>query len=608
MMRTGAAILSLTAVFVLMGPADPATVAPADLGPEAQRWVDETLARMTLEEKIGQLVFPSFFSEYTSSESETYEHLVRLIHDYHVGGMLVFGVRERRPDVLLNRTYPRNSRGEPLNAASLINRLQAVSRIPLLVTADFETGIGFRMNGGTTFPRAMAFGAAGAPELAYEAGRITAIEGRGVGVHVNLAPVVDVNNNPGNPVINTRSFGEDPARVGAIAAAYIAGLQAGGMLATVKHFPGHGDTDVDSHFGLPLIAHPRERLNRIELPPFRDAIAAGADGVMTGHIQLPNLEPDDATPATFSSRIVGQLLRGELGFQGLVFTDSMRMRAVTEIVPPGEAAGRAVAAGHDVVLHSVDDAAAFDGIRTAVASGAVTEDRLDASVVRILAAKARLGLHTRSKVDLDTLPLLVGTRQNLAVAEAISTRSITLLKDDREDVPLEVSRSADVLYLSVVDGQSGRGVTVPSAAFIPELEKRWPNVTSVELSNRTAASELELVQETASRYDAVIVGLFAQAPPDSQMGLSGDIVRMLRRVADQSTRAGQPFVAIVFGNPYVAAFLEALPALMLTYDVADLAQVAAARALAGERAIEGRLPIRLGDPFPLGHGLDREAP
>lgn len=608
MVRTGAAILSLTAVFVLIGPADPTTVAPADLGPEAQRWVDETLARMTLEEKIGQLVFPSFFSEYTSSESETYEHLVRLIHDYHVGGMLVFGVRERRPDVLLNRTYPRNARGEPLNAASLINRLQAVSRIPLLVAADFETGIGFRMNGGTTFPRAMAFGAAGAPELAYEAGRITATEGRGVGVHVNLAPVVDVNNNPGNPVINTRSFGEDPSRVGAIAVAYIAGLQAGGMLATVKHFPGHGDTDVDSHFGLPLIAHPRERLNRIELPPFRDAIAAGADGVMTGHIQLPNLEPDDATPATFSSRIVGQLLRQELGFRGLVFTDSMRMRAVTEIVPPAEAAGRAVAAGHDVVLHPIDDAAALDGIRNAVASGAVTEARLDASVVRILTAKARLGLHTRSKVDLDTLPLLVGTRQNLAVAEAISTRSITLLKDDREDVPLGVSRSANVLYLSVVDGQSGRGVTVPSASFIPELEQRWPNVTSVELSNRTAASELELVRETASRYDAVVVGLFAQAAPDSQMGLSGDIVRLLRRVADESAKVGQPFVAIVFGNPYVAASLEALPALMLTYDVADLAQVSAARALAGERAIEGRLPITLGDQFPLGHGLDREAP
>ena len=599
---------SLLTTLLLASPVLRSNPVPHALDAEARHWVNDTLGRMTLDEKIGQLIVPSFFSEYTSSDSETYDHLAKLIHEHHVGGMLVFGTREPRPDVLLNRAYSRNARGEPLNAASLINRLQAISAVPLLVMADFETGIGFRMNGGTTFPRAMAFGATHDPQLAYDAGRITATEARAIGVHVNLAPVVDVNNNPMNPVINTRSFGEDPTQVGAIANAYVSGLRDGGMLATLKHFPGHGDTDVDSHLGLPLIAHPRERLDRIELAPFRVGIAAGVDGVMTAHIELPSLEPADATPVTFSARVVQQVLREELGFDGLVFTDSLRMRAVTELVSPGEAAARAIAAGHDVVLHSPDDAAAHAGIKDAVSAGVISEAGLDGSVERLLTAKARLGLHRSRAVSLDTLPLIVGTRESLAVAEEISQRSLTLLRDDEQDVPLRVPRSAELLYLSVVDHLSGWGVTAPSATFIPELETRWKNVTAVELSDRTPVSEIELVRETASRFDAVIVGVFVRAASlNGRMDLSGELVAMLQHVARQAVEAGQPFVTVVFGNPYVATFIEDLPSMLLTYDVADLAQASVVRALAGERRIDGRLPIALGTQFPVGHGLVREA-
>ena len=608
-LRNSATAAALLTLIVLAAPSLRSNPVSPVLDGEGRRWVDDTLEQMSLDEKIGQLIVPSFFSEYTSSDSATYDHLVELIHEYHVGGMLVFGTRELRPDVLLNRASSRNARGEPLNAASLINRLQAISALPLLVTADFETGLGFRMKGGTTFPRAMAFGATQDPQLAYEAGRITATEARAIGVHVNLAPVVDVNNNPLNPVINTRSFGEDPARVAAVANAYVSGLRDGGMLATLKHFPGHGDTDVDSHLGLPLIAHPRDRLDRIELRPFRDGIAAGVDGVMTAHIELPDLEPAEATPATFSARVVRDLLRDELGFDGLVFTDSLRMRAVTELVSPGEAAARAVGAGHDVVLHSSDDAAAFAGIKDAVSAGVITEADIDASVERLLTAKARLGLHRSRAVSLDTLPLVVGTRESLAVAEAISERSLTLLQDDDRNVPLRVARSAELLYLSVIDDPSGWGITAPSATFIPELEQRWPNVTAVELSDRTPVSEIELVRATVSRFDAVIVGVFVRAASlNGRMDLSGELVAMLQRVARQARLTGQPFVAVVFGNPYVATFIEDLPAMLLTYDVADLAQSSAARALAGERPITGRLPITLGVRFPVGHGLVREAP
>ena len=608
-LRNSVTAASLFTALLVTAPGLRSNPVPPDLDAEAQLWVDETLEGMALDEKIGQLIIPSFFSAYTSSDSEPYERLVELVHEYHVGGMLVFGTREPRPDLLLNRAYSRNARGQPLNAASLINRLQAISVVPLLVTADFETGIGFRLKGGTTFPMAMAFGATHDPQLAYEAGRITAIEARAIGVHVNLAPVVDVNNNPMNPVINTRSFGEDPAQVSAIANAYVSGLRDGGMLATLKHFPGHGDTDVDSHLGLPLITHPRERLDRIELRPFRDGIASGVDAVMTAHIELPSLEPAEATPVTFSARVVRQVLREELGFDGLVFTDSLRMRAVTELVSPGEAAARAVQAGHDVVLHSLDDAAAFAGIKDAVSTGAIAEADIDESVERLLTAKARLGLHRSRAVSLDTLPVVVGTRVSLAVAEEISQRSLTLLKDDARDVPLRVPPSAELLYLSVVGRLSGWGVTAPSATFIPELERRWPNVTAVELSDRTPVSEIELVRETASRFDAVIVGVFVRAASlNGRMDLSGELVAMLRRVAQRARQSGQPFVTVVFGNPYVATFIDDLPSMLLTYDVADLAQASAVRALSGERPITGRLPITLGAQFPVGHGLVRDAP
>ena len=260
----------------------------------AEKWVRSTLARMSVEQKVGQLLVSSFQSSFISTDSRTFDEIAKTARAYHVGGFHVFGATEPAPGVLLNPTYGTVTLGQPFAAASTINRLQAIAKLPLLNTADFETGVGFRIQGATAFPRAMAFGAAGDEKLAYEAGRVTGEEARALGVHVNFAPVVDVNNNPRNPVINTRSFGEDPALVGRLASAYVRGLQAAGASATLKHFPGHGDTDVDSHIGLPVIRQPRDRLDSIELPPFRAGIAAGAEAVMTGHIEMPSLDPSPA--------------------------------------------------------------------------------------------------------------------------------------------------------------------------------------------------------------------------------------------------------------------------------------------------------------------------
>lgn len=601
--RVGCAIGA--ALFAAGVAAQPAT---DRLDRAAERWVAATLARLTLDEKIGQLIVPSVYSTYLASESRTYDELVRLVHEVHIGGVHVFGGREPVPTVLLNSAYGSVILGQPLEAASLVNRLQAIAKVPLLNTADFEAGVGFRVAGATLFPRAMALGATRDERLVYEVGRLTAIEGRALGVHVNFAPVVDVNNNARNPVINTRAFGEDPALVGALGAAYVRGLRDGGMLATLKHFPGHGDTDVDSHLGLPLIPHPRERLDRVELVPFRAGLAAGADAVMVGHIELPALDETPRTPATFSRPIVTGLLRGELGFRGLVYTDSMAMRAVSELLPPDQAAARAIQAGCDVVLDSPDSVAAFRGLKAAVARGEVTEADLTRAAERVLRAKARLGLHRQRLVSLDTLPLIVGRRAHQVVADEAAQRAITLIKDERNTVPLRLDRGAAVLYLSVLDYPSGWGVAAPSRTFIPELRRRWPNVTAIELSDRTSPSELDLVRAMAPRFDAIVVSVFVRAAAYSgRMDLAPSVVRLLGDLARATAAERRPYVAVLFGNPYTATFLPDLPGVLLTYDFYDRAEAAAVRALAGEAAIAGKLPIALPGLYPVGHGLERPA-
>ena len=516
----------------------------------------------------------------------------------------MFGGSERIPPVLLNPTYGAVTLGQPLEAASILNRLQAISPLPLLNTADFEAGVGFRIAGATAFPRLMAFGAARDERLAQEAGRVTGEEARALGVHVNFAPVVDVNNNPRNPVINTRSYGEDPQMVGRLASAYIRGLQAAGVSATLKHFPGHGDTDVDSHLGLPIIKHPRERLEQMELVPFRAGVAAGADAVMTAHIEMPALDPTPKTPTTLSQPIIQGLLRKDLGFGGLIYTDSMGMAGVSAMYTPAEAAVRAVAAGNDVILHSPDDRAAFEAVVDAVKSGRIPEAQINASVERILRAKARAGLHRNKMVNLDQIATVVGTRRNRAVAEEVSQRSITLLRDTNSQVPLKVGRDAQILYLSVLDYPGNWRISAPSRTFIPELRKRWPNVTAVELSDRTSPSEIELVRSMAARFDAVIVSVFVRA---SSASGRMDLAEPLHRLLGGFARGKRPFVTVFFGNPYVASFIPDLPAVMLTYDFYDQAEASAVRALAGEAAIGGRLPIELPGYAKVGSGLDRAA-
>ena len=571
----------------------------------AQQWVAATLKKLTLEQLVGQMIFAPLNSTYLSSDSDQYEALVKLIHESHIGGLIAFGGTEPMPNVMLNNTYGPVILGQPLELASLFNRLQAVSALPLLTTADFEWGVAMRVAGTTKFPRAMAFGAAGDPQLAYEAGKVVGLESRAIGVHVDFGPVADVNNNPRNPVINIRSFGEDPARVGAMVNGWVTGLQDAGMLATLKHFPGHGDTDVDSHLGLPIITHPRSRLDTVELPPFQGGMAAGAAGVMVAHMEMPAIDPEKR-PATFSPVIIGDVLRGQMKFDGLIFTDSMKMAAITKMASPGEAAVLAVKAGVDAILDSPDSAAAAAAIVAAVKDGTIPRAQVERSVRRLLESKARLGLHKTRTVNLESATLLTGGRKHEAVAQAVSDRAITLIKDERAMVPLATPRTGSVMYLSVLDYPSGWRIAAPSRTMIPELRARWAATEAFEISDRTTPTELEMVRALAAKFDAVVAGIYVRASSGSgRLDLAPQLEQFLKDIARGTERRKQPFVSVLFGNPYTAMGMPEAPAVMLTYDFSDASERAAIKALAGEMPIGGKLPIALPGMFPIGHGLRR---
>jgi beta-N-acetylhexosaminidase len=593
-------VLFVALVFVAAVPR-----AQMPLDREAQRWVETTMKKLSSDQMVGQLLMPRFAGVYTSSDSDIYDRLAALIQQAHIGGVIGFGGEEPVPQVLLNPTYGPIILGQPLALASMLNRLQAIAPLPLLTAADFEWGVGMRIEGATRFPRAMAFGAAGAEQLAVEAGRITAVEGRALGVHVDFAPVADVNNNARNPVINIRSFGEEPARVGALTAAWVRGLQQGGMLATIKHFPGHGDTAVDSHLGLPVITHPRTRLDQIELAPFKAGVSAGAAGVMVAHIELPALDKTSG-PATFSQPVVTGLLRNEMGFEGLIYSDAMNMDAVVKMGSAGENAVKAVLAGIDVVLDSRDTMDAFRGLKAAVDDGRIPRARIEASVRRILTAKARLGLHRSRAVNLDAAPQVVGTRRHAAVARQVSERAVTLIKDERGSVPMKLPASGSVLFLSVLDYPRGWRIAAPSRVMLPALRARWADLQAVEVSDATTPNELALVRAMASRFDAIVAGVFVRVSSGTnRLDLAPPVVALLQDLARSSARSNKPFVSAFFGSPYVPLSVPELPAMLLTYDLSDYAEESAVRAIAGEISIGGKLPIALPGMFPVGHGLMR---
>lgn len=609
-MRRLSRVLLLAVVATVGAAVVPTATAMREVTPpldrEAQRWVEAALRSLSDEELVGQLIVPRFDATFISADSDEWDRLAGLVRDIHAGGFIAFGGTVPVPRVALNATYDPVTLGQPLELAATLNRLQTAARLPLLMSADFEYGAGMRLHGATRFPRAMPLGATRDPALARAVGRATAVEARAMGIHVNFAPVADVNDNPRNPVINTRSFGENPQQVAAMVAAYVEGLQEGGALATVKHFPGHGNTDVDTHLGLARLPHDRARLDAVELVPFRAGIAAGTAAVMVGHLELPALDPAPG-PATFSAPVLTGLLRQGLGFEGLIYPDSLRMQALEGFGDSGEVAVRTLEAGADVVLDPDDPRAAFAGVRAALTSGRLTRARLQASARRLLAAKARLGLHRRRTVSLDALPEQVGTRAHRALAQQVAARSITLVRDARTSVPLRLAATSSVLYVSVLDYASGWRSGAPARTLLPALRATGAQVDALELTDRSTPDQLDLVRLMASRYDAVVLGLFVRASSGSgRMDLAPPVGRLLQDLAAASARSSRPLVALGFGSPYVAAALPTLPTMLLAYDFGDEAEAAIAAALLGQAPIGGQLPVAVSEELGVGAQLVRE--
>ena len=565
-------------------PVAPPRATPATRPPPLT-WAQRTLARMTLREKVGQLMMPFVLGNFAPEGSETHDRIVNIIEEESVGGLIM-------------------SVGSPSEVAVKLNDLQNHSKYPLLVAADLETGAGFRfrgavhiptniaLGGATTFPSLMAFGATGDPRHAYQLGRITALEARAMGVHVPFAPVLDVNNNPDNPIINIRSFGEDPNAVADLGVAFVRGLQDYGAVATGKHFPGHGDTGTDSHLALPIIQVGRERLDAIELVPFRAAIAAGIQGIMTAHIAVPAIS-GETIPATVSHRVLTGLLRAEMGFDGIVFTDAMDMAAVTRFFPRGEAAVRAVLAGADVILMPNDVKQAIDAIVLAIDEERLTEGRIDESVRRLLRLKEDLGLAEERSVPLEMIPQVVGVPQHVEMAREVAERSITLIRNERNLLPLLGTRRARVMSVSF----RNPGDVLSGRYFDSRLRETYPRLVTRSVDEGTNSEAYQDLLSRARRSDLVVVSVYSNYAgrvelPDATVEFVSELAR--RRVTH---------VVISFGNPYLISLLPDARVYLLAWSSAQVSQQAAADALFGDIAITGRSPTGMDPFFAVGDGI-----
>ena len=546
---------------------------------DGEAWAEATLAEMTLEEKVSQLFSSYAYAYFKSADSPAYQRLVDLVERFGVGGVIFF-------------------QGEPMEQAVLANDLQARARWPLLVSQDMEWGAGMRIERATSLPRTMAFGATRDAELAYAAGYLTAQEARAVGVHQIFAPVADVNNNPRNPIINVRSYGERPALVAEMVGAFVRGAQAGGAIATAKHFPGHGDTATDSHLGLPVLPHSRARLDALELVPFQAAIEAGVMSIMTGHLAFPEVEPNAALPASLSRRVTTGLLREEMGFGGLVVTDALNMSGVAKLYGTGEAAVRALEAGADMLLFSNDEYAARAAILRALQAGRLVEERIDASVRRVLQAKAWAGLDRKRQVELEDVRRHVSTPLHEAFAETAARASLTLLRNENDLLPL-LEGDQRILSVTLSDGES------PSTGdtFNGHLRRVAPpssRITTRLLDRRSHDTDYQQVLREATRYDVVLVPTYVRVRSWSgRIRLSAEHQRFLNGLVAQGT----PVVVISFGNPYLALGLEQPAAYVAAYGAADVSQEAAAEALVGQSPFAGRLPVSIPGLYAYGAGL-----
>jgi beta-N-acetylhexosaminidase len=583
---------------------------PAPVGPSrGDKWAEKTLRSLTVEEKIGQLFMIWCRASFLNVDSPEYLQWLEDMRKYHVGSFAM-SVHVDGPFLL---------RTEPYEAAELLNRLQKESKLPLLFAADFERGVSTRLMGATNFPHAMAFGADGNLADAEAFGRITAQESRAIGVHWNFFPDADVNSNPANPIINTRSFGEDPKQVGDLVTAYIKGAHGAGMLTTVKHFPGHGDTATDSHLGVASVNGDRAHLDLIELPPFRQAIAAGVDSVMVAHVTVPALDPDPNHVATISPAVVSDLLEKQLGFKGLIVTDALDMAGLTHLFANdiGRAAVEAFKAGNDLLIIPADLGASYESMLKAVRSGEISQKRLDHSVLKILKIKGGLELNKSRMVDLSTIASTVGKPENIALGQHVADSAITLVRDSGKVLPLKSKGTTKgglpymtreethnqvvaILFSDDVRTESGR-------AFGREFRVRIPDARVIYVDPRVAAGMSDEVLKAVDEAQTVVAAVYViptAGKIGNSMAMADATGTLLQQLLDHA--AGKTAV-VAMGNPYLASDFPKIENYMCTFSNATVSEVAAIKALFGEIPIRGHLPVTIPNVAPRGAGLERAA-
>jgi beta-N-acetylhexosaminidase len=590
---------------------------PVKLDSSGEKWAEKTLKKLSVEEKVGQLFMVRVQAEFLNVNSPQYVSLTETIRKYHVGS-LILTVRAEGPFLYKN---------EPYEAAELVNRLQKESKLPLIVAADFERGVSMRLNGATEFPYAMAFGATGNPKYAEDFGRINAEEARAIGVEWNFFPDVDVNSNPLNPIINIRSFGSDSQQVGDFAAAYIRGAKAAGMLTTAKHFPGHGDTATDSHLGLAQVTGDRARLQSVELPPFREAIRAGVDSVMVAHLTVPTLEPDPNKVATTSPQVIGEVLKKQLNFHGLVVTDALEMAGLTRLYAqtPGREAVDAFKAGNDLLLIPANLDACYRAVLQAVESGEISQGRLDASVLKILKAKASVGLDKARLVDMDKIAEDFGRPENIALGRQIADSSMTLVRDNGKILPLKKygTQATGVSYQAVLENLRGTTVvifcddmrTVAGREFERQMKNRIPNTNVFYVDPRTATALSQDVLAGVDKSGTVVVATDVAPVAGKATTVNGVMqnsvalpevsAKLLQQILD---RAAEHTAVVSLGNPYVIMDFPTIQNYLCAFSSTEISQASAVEALFGEISISGHLPVNIPGVADRGAGLQKPLP
>jgi beta-N-acetylhexosaminidase len=597
-------------------------VAAVRLDHEGEKWAQKTLKKLSLEEKVGQMFMVRLaMPQFVNVKNPDYLKWLDQIKRYHLGSILLTVPAEG----------PSLSKSEPYEAAMLINQLQHASKVPLLMAADYERGVSMRLNGTTVFPHSMAFGAAGKPEFAEGFARVVAQESRAIGVQWNLMPVADVNSNPANPVINTRSFGEDPALVSALVSAYIHGARSSGLLTAVKHFPGHGDTATDSHLGVATVARSRDQIEQVDLLPFRAAVEAGADAVMVAHVTAPALDPGPAKIATNSSLIVTGLLKSQLHFSGLVVTDAMDMTGLTQVYQEGAAVGAGhaavdvVKAGNDMLLLPSDLDGAYNGLLNAVRSGEIPEKRIDQSVMKVLRAKASVGLHRASQVDINSLASLVASPENLAFAQQVADSALTLVRENGRVLPLarraaaasapaygalanENGKLLCIIFVDDVRSEDGRQLQ-------RELRARVPQARVFFVDPRIAAGSAPEIMAAVNAAENVLAAIYLVPAPGRAVRREGtasvNSISMPESTAVllRSILQARPDRTVVasFGSPYLAAEFPEIQNYVCAYSNAPTSDSGAVKALFGEIPFRGRLPVTIPGLAQRGAGMDYPA-